>query len=631
MKIERKRFRFAALVACIALMIVGTAPGVSAQTGLKIVHDDYDALDVNHVEITELKLSEGEFSTDNPDISIGEFMEHAADKDTAHKALAIAYTGDVKWGESNTTATHDAVMARNSIPGTFSLRFDNKAVLSDGVKADVVLLFSDWDLYLGAKPEDVSSGGKVSFLCISGGKDGATLHYVIESPRRGPGEDDALVCSVKQRLKTTIKIIKHGTNEVIDDKYDNMLVGFRDLDVPDYSVASGKDDSERYAGRFAESIELVSGFSEPLLTTDASKSKVKINTVDGDMVISGTEPDSNSLDSGFICGASPQGYSYYWAGATQYRNDRKGLNYVSTKIAEMSKVSVGASAGPGGSIEKEGSTDYVLNGVTSYRYEPVDGYYVASLVVDGESEDFDAAGGTYTFKKLTETNQEGDDHTIKVAFEAYPEIEIEKNVSNETPDTGDEIEYTIEIRQTNDEAVLKNAVMTDAIPEGIKVIEETIDCSEDGKVDFENGVITYRQDELGGDAVVTFKAVVAETSGEVKNTASLWGDMVDKIQDDAVITVSQGDDDNENEDDYGGEDEDPGSDDDVNDEPPHGSRSEVPLDDEDPEEGGDYYEYDPDIPKTSDTSPSSVLVLLGTVALSAVTIWRFIMKMHRIG
>jgi len=532
------RYRFYAALAAVLLILSGCAmPEAYAQSGLSIVHNDYDALSVNHVEIEPLKYSEGVFSSNDPDIKQSTFTEYESADGNTYSVQSIAYHGQVKWGKKNTTLAQNAEMEKNTIPGTFTMRFENKAKLSDGTRADVLFRFSDWEVYLGAEPENVSAASKVFVPIISGGAEGRAFRYVTETVRTGSGENDVLVSSVKQRIKTTVTIVRHGTNEPVDAKYEQLLIGFRDLDVPDNSIAGGADPEVRYAGRFAESIELVSGFFEPILITDEGSTKTVIGTADGNMFIRGTELDSGTMDSGFVCGASPQGYSYYWYGSSNYSTTYDGLNYMGTGIAELDKVSVGATAGPGGKIEKQGSTAYVLNGKTSYKYTPDEGYYVASLTVDGEEEDFLPEGGIYDFDKLTSTDAEGDDHTIEVRFEAYPVIEIEKAVSNETPEEGDEIEYTIEIREINDNAVLRNAVMTDALPEGIEIIEDSLECSEDGEASLQDGVITYTQDELSGDAAISFRAVVTEQSGTVRNNAVLEGDMAEPVQDDAVITV----------------------------------------------------------------------------------------------
>ena len=540
MKTRKRTWRIAASMILFFMMITGTFTIVSEAAEVEVVHEDYDALPVNHVKIEELSLAEGELSSDSNSFKELEFSCANQDNGTYIKNRNIAYYGRVNWGSSNTTSDKDAVMSKTEIPGAFSLRFANKAVLSDGKKADVVFTFSNWEIWLGAKPDRVSASDPVYILGLQSDNT-SKLILTTAVPRLDTNEDGALESTIKQRIKVTAKICEHGTDNPIDSEFDTMLIGFVDLDTPDKSRASSKDEEERYKGEFTESIELLSGYSSPILISAKDKTKTVIDIRESGVKVRGTAADNNTLDSGFICPVSPGGYSFYWYGSCGYNKNLKGLSCMGTKLAEMKNVSVGASSGQGGTIEKEGSTDYVLNSTTTYKYEPEKGFYVKSLTVDGDPADFDPDGGVYIFDKLTETDADGDDHTIDVKFEAYPEIEIEKSVSNETPETGDEIEYTIEMRQIKEGAVLKNAVMEDKIPDGLEVIEDSIDCSDDGEVTFEDNVITYTQEELEGDAVVSFRAVVTAETGNVKNVAVLSGDMADPVSDDAEIKIINAD------------------------------------------------------------------------------------------
>lgn len=603
---------------------------VSAASDIDIVHEDYDALPVNHVKIEDLAFTEGDFSSDNTAISNIDFTDANMELDDFVDGHGVAYHGKVNWGQANTSAASDAVMSKTEIPGTFSMRFANKAILSDGEKADVLFTFSDWEVWLGAKPETVSSSDNIYIIAVKANLDGSPM-FATGAPRKDLGRDGAVLSTIKQRIKVDVRIVEHGSDKVIDDKYDNMLMGFVDLDVYDNSIAYGKAEAERYKGAFAEGIELISGYSSPFLVADEDSMKTVIEEAGENIKIRGSASDEDTLSSGFICPVKPQGYSYYWYGSRSSGNALNSLVFMGTCLAKLQQVSVGASAGPGGSIEKEGSTDYVLNGTTTYKYKPNDGFYVSSLTVDGDEAEFDRDGGEYRFEKLTETNDEGDDHTIDVRFEAYPEIEIEKTVSNETPEEGDEVEYTIEIRQTNDDAVLRNAVMTDALPEGIELIEDTLECSEDGSVDFDNGVITYTQNELAGDAAISFRAVVTKPSGSIKNTASLTGDMADAAEDDAVITV-------------GGEAEDEGQpeevkrtepeDDDNADKTYHGGskkdNNEEPSVDDTADDSDSYSNYgiekydsdEAEIPKTGDAGGAAAAGFVGIIMVSMVVVWR---------
>ena len=369
---------YCVVVPLMVLMMSGSmaAQAVFAETDIEIVREDYDALPVNHVEIGELKFEDGELSGSSDDFCAKEFYDSISTNISERNC--IAYYGKVNWGTSNTTESADAKMSKTDIPGSFTLRFADKATLSDGSKADVLFEFSDWEVWLGAKPDTVKDSDKVYIIILKPNENGDIM-LTTGMPRTDAGEEDALQTTIKQKIKVTAKIVESGTDKSIDEKFDNMLMGFVDLDVHDNSIASGKTDKERYEGEYAESIELVSGYSSPLLTASEATTKVDIETANGNVKIHGNAGDEDTLDSGFVCPVAPQGYSYYWYGSHNYNKAVKGLSCMGTKLAQLDKVSVGASAGTGGSIEKEGSTSYALNSTTSYTYAPKNGYHESPI------------------------------------------------------------------------------------------------------------------------------------------------------------------------------------------------------------------------------------------------------------
>lgn len=164
MKARKRTWRIAASMILFVMMIAWTFAATAEAAEIEIVHEDYDALPVNHVKIEELNLAEGELSGDSGHFKDMEFS--CADQNGEHyvKNENIAYYGKVNWGSSNTTADKDAVMSKTLIPGSFKLRFANKAVLSDNKKADVVFEFSDWEVWLGAKPDSVGELSLCTYL-----------------------------------------------------------------------------------------------------------------------------------------------------------------------------------------------------------------------------------------------------------------------------------------------------------------------------------------------------------------------------------------------------------------------------------------------------------------------------------
>ena len=324
MKTRKRAWRIAASMILFVMMITWAFAATAEAAEIEIVHEDYDALPVNHVKIEELNLAEGELSGDSGHFKDMEFSCAHQNGEHYVKNDNIAYYGKVNWGSSNTTADKDAVMNKTLIPGSFKLRFANKAVLSDDKKADVVFEFSDWEVWLGAKPDSVGESEPVYILGLQT-DDTGKLKLVSAVPRLSSGEDGALDSTIKQRIKVTARICEHGTDDPVDSKYDTMLIEFIDIDTVDRSKAYGKDEAERYQGDFAESIELLSGYSSPLLISAEEKTKTVIDINESSVKVRGNAGDSDTLDSGFICPVSPKRYSFCWCGSSGYNKDLKGL------------------------------------------------------------------------------------------------------------------------------------------------------------------------------------------------------------------------------------------------------------------------------------------------------------------
>ena len=141
-----------------------------------------------------------------------------------------------------------------------------------------------------------------------------------------------------------------------------------------------------------------------------------------------------------------------------------------------------------------------------------------------------------------------------------PDATIAKAVSKQQVKKGDEVEYTITIKQTTNGAILRNMNMTDRIPAGLEVIEDSISVSDtEAEVNYEKagsednessteaedqaaaeytGMLTVTKAELSDAITISFKAKVTAKKGEIKNIAILTGDDIEEKQDDAIINIS---------------------------------------------------------------------------------------------
>jgi hypothetical protein len=411
-----------ALVLSLSLSMVGASvvPASAATKDLTVTYNQFEDLPENYVRIIGLPLNEATFSTTNSNIK--KFNGYIGNNQTSKRDF-IGYYGTVKYGTKNRTETADASTASNTISGTITLRWSNQALLSDNTKADVKVVVSNWKFNLGKRTNsNITDSTKVYVPILQEAIAGSNeTELCSSSPRTscstntGTKTDTLTGAAIQAECQVKIQILKPGTDEAVDGtKYPRMLFGFRDLDVADSSLASNKTAAVRYNGAHAEGIELISGFESPVClaqktnTNPSMQTLVKASTVGNNLRISGdgakyetynnatgTTGDDGTYYSGFISPVTPQEFTFKWTGSVTTTGKMLG-----TALWSQPEVAVKATAGEGGTIEKEGTTTYIINSSTTYDYTPSAGYKVKSLTVEGSAVDFDEGGGTYKFEKL---------------------------------------------------------------------------------------------------------------------------------------------------------------------------------------------------------------------------------------
>lgn len=416
--------RFAAATAAVLSMWTASALGQGAYAAVTTTNN-YSQLPVNNVQINYLNFNTAEFTSLNSVIKKGSF-QYLIDG-AAQSCTSIYWTSSTapKFGTSNATSTANANLGSNTVSGNlFKLRFKNSATLPDGTKADVLMVFSD--LYFGLSKNTNGTTGSNYYVPIIRITSAGAGRYCNSGVGINTNNSGRLM-SVRSatRIKTTVKIVQPGTETAVQDM--QYILGFRDLDVKDNTTATGSS-VDRYAGHYSEGIGLISGYSQPVYLS--SGSYIRQDTWDSVPKLRGTRSsDGGGIESGFDISVKTGGFSYYWYGSHNMPGttaDRGGA--MGTAFGYSPTVTVYASAGSGGSIEKPGATTYLVNSSTSYTYTPSEGYTVKSLKVDGVSVLFNMHGGTYTFDKLTETSETGYDHTIDVQFRKNQGLTVTKNV-----------------------------------------------------------------------------------------------------------------------------------------------------------------------------------------------------------
>ena len=460
--------RIASLIMLVVMMFTLIPTEAFAVEAGQPSYDNFEDIETSDVAIDGV-LSVGnadEFTTTNP----------AFAKQTGwHQILGqqrqtdmITYTGKFNFGTGRGTG-----LVENILPGEFSLRWNSKAILSDGTRADIILTTSEIKVNLKnpSKPTDANTNYLVTILKENTvNAEGEVCLPSAISSKYEENADLVVGPYLGLSVKFTLKVVKSGTNTPIDAKYKGINLAFIDIDTRDVLSTNvtdftddGTDNNKENnliagSGRLAESIEFTSSSNVNGPVHLASNTPVNGNARNQSLVIAvsgnngGTRykanpekmtdksirnkySDNTTYWSGIIVNVKPQESSFYWTGTS-----------CATNILMQPKGPIIATAGAGGSIEKPGKTEYPLGGKTTYDYTPDAGYRVKSLTVNGEPVEFDKNGGTYTFEKIyfnplvnvlsddTQGEAFQEPLTIDVRFEKIPDHTITTNATNGTID-----------------------------------------------------------------------------------------------------------------------------------------------------------------------------------------------------
>lgn len=500
-----------------------------------VEHNTYDKLRANYVEIEGgLNLEDAEVTNTMPNVKL-EYGYPGTSRSV--KMHFFAYHGTVKYGKANRTATTDASTTRNPISGKLVLMWRNKAVMSDGSRGDVKVTVEDVYCNIGKRTSSKISDSDKVYLPIIGSNSSGKLRLLLNTPRtdisNNSGSSDYVTGATCQtRRKVTIQILKDG--EALDrTKYPYMLLGFTDIDVEDHSIASGKDMATQYSGTYAEGVTLLDGWYSPVVLANSSscnkamQSMVTSRILDGHLNIkgdgekyqelleaTGDGKDHDTYYGGFVAACNPAETSFYWYGS----NGTAG-NSTETLIANHPTVSVMGKRTTydvdGNALDEDGGSmlrvtgaetkddvsgngkyvtkTYVMNSTVDYLITPNEGYYVKSVMVDGERVAFDKDGGVYRFERLNKNPLPDRDpktgtilaasassrYQIEVTFakENLPKYRISKSADKSLVQIGDnsEIEYTININQTEGHAKSGTYTSVDNLAEGcLKIVPDSI-------------------------------------------------------------------------------------------------------------------------------------------------------------
>ena len=438
-KMAARQFQLLSMIVTLGAALVITAASMESAYAADIIGtvSDYNQMPGNFVEITPLDFSQAEFTSLNDKIKKGPMEYLISDSKVTHESIYWKSSNAPYFGSSNATATSNASLAINRVSGDlFTLRFSGAAKLPDGSSKDVLMTFSNLVFALSLSTHDTTGPYYYPVIRIAPDGSGRYCNSGIGTSTKNAGRISGVRSAT--RIQTTIKIVEPGTNTVIPEKH--YILGFRDLDVKDNTTATG-DNVDRYRGTYTEGIGLCSGYDEPAYLS--KKTYVVQEIVDGVPKFRGTKELTGGIEVGFDISVSSSGFSYYWYGSHNMpANGTSKGGAMSSKFGYSPKVTVAATSTGGGTIEKPGVTEYLVNTSTSYKYTPQPGYRVKSLKVDGVNVDFDVNGGTYVFEKLTAADDDSVfDHTIAVVFQSPQDVVITCNVKGTLGDRKKEFSY----------------------------------------------------------------------------------------------------------------------------------------------------------------------------------------------
>ena len=473
----------------------------------------------------------------------------------------LVWTGKLTYGSKNVSTKENASLHTNTLPSV-TLRFPNTALKADGTSADVLMTLSEIKYSVGKpKMSGITNNSNVQ-VCIYAG----TGNFIGSAPKTGwsipsPTEKNYNVCCTTcVRFKATFRIVEPGTNTSINaSQFPTMNIHFKDLDVASWNTRSGAKPTERFTATWAESIEMVDGWSSPIVlageTSDlANTCLVNPQSVNGNTRIVGNGPllenfvetynmgevrEPDSLYSGFVAGVSTQGFSLYWTGSVG------GKGTMATKIGAQPTVTVRAMRhGKGAPVSMLGGSGqsnvetwfdnvHLMNSSATYTAIPGKEFYITSFKVDGVEQAMTTAqkksGFSYVFRRLVqspfrhrsivnsqvyEDPGESSFYTVEATYEHLPKYKAEKvaNKANIRLNSDEEITYQIACEEIFDDAPEGTHVLHDNLAGGLlKVDPDSILTTA------ENGTVTYNLTSNGID--ITFRSNGA-TSGKPKMSLS---------------------------------------------------------------------------------------------------------------
>ena len=491
---------------------------------LSVRYDDgtgalFKELPVNYARLNRLDLSDAVIISGSG-YSIKEAQSGYSDRTTRPH---LVWKGKVKFGGDSRTASTNAVTTENALPPV-TLKFPEGATLSDGREADVIVTLDQIKLNLTKSfNNSINDNTDVFILLAFSDKRGLWLN--VSSPKTAidkwdyTNADKSSSAGNGTNVKLSMKITEKASgktvgNVVSQEDYPSMLIEYKDLDVRDHTIRTSAEYTEKYNGSFAEGLELVNGWGNPVVLAPIGEGILNQSLLDKKIVngntrikgkgsqyealekVTGNPNDNSSFYSGFAAPASTAGFSFCWTGSVP--GGPGAYSNMATLISGQPIVAVRAKRSEGGSL---GNTEigarsgldsfynntHLMNSAATYYYEPDEGWSVEYLKVDGKEIELTAeeraGGGAYDFTRLNKSPvtervirdgnildaEDNSFYEIEVRYIRNPAYKTEKSAEPGIIRTMDNepVTYTIHCREIFDRAAAGSHQIRDDLAGGL--------------------------------------------------------------------------------------------------------------------------------------------------------------------
>ena len=228
--------RFRRMIAALLLsaVMVFSAAAVFAETVFQAVspsknieakYDDGDGsvyadLPVNYVQLQKLRLQDAVLvNATNYVLNTG-WSGEATGSDS-DKCRILYWKGTVRFGGEPRTETADTDAVTNSLPGSVTLKFPEKALLSDGKTADVIVKIDDLKVDLSKSRE--SSINNNTTLGVIVMQDNDRIEMTVGSPKKTFNAKPAQIedgsysskAAIGQKMRVTMTITEHKSGSTV--------------------------------------------------------------------------------------------------------------------------------------------------------------------------------------------------------------------------------------------------------------------------------------------------------------------------------------------------------------------------------------------------------------------------------